>query len=191
MIPAFTTKVVLVFILFKLLQLEQNNMINKILHRKAIVLNSKNNQKHIQQKIANKGYTYIFTSFEIALSKMFKQHVLDQHQFTDQLCFLAIDKIHLVEEWGKSFRPLYVDIQKVKNRISYHVSLPEVSATLTKKTLLTVIDKVKFLPTYRLMRTSLDQPEIMQIHQFMQYPKGSCLDLQFVFLYFASEARDI
>lgn len=47
-------------------------MINQILHGKAIILNGKNNQKYIQQKIANKGYTHVFTSPEIALSKKFK-----------------------------------------------------------------------------------------------------------------------
>ena len=191
MIPAPTSRVILVLMPLKLLQLEQSDIINRILHGKAIVLNGENNQKHTQQKIANKGYTHVFTSPEIALSKMFKQHVLDQHQFTDRLCFLAINKIHLVEEWGKSFRPLYADEQKVRKRISCHVPLLGVSATLTKKTLLTVIDKARFLSTHWLMRTSLNRPEIMQIHRFMQHPKGSCLDLQFVYSRSASEARDI
>ena len=123
MIPAPTSEVVLVLMPLKLLQSEQSNMINKILHGKAIVLNGENNQKHTQQKIANEGYTHVFTSPEIALLKKFKQHVLDQHQFTNRLCLLAIDEIHLVEEWGKSFRPLYADIQKARKRIPCHIPL--------------------------------------------------------------------
>lgn len=191
MILAPKSGVVLVLMPLKLLQLEQSDMINRILYRKAIVLNGKNNQKYTQQKIGNEGYTDVFTSPEIVLSKKFKQHVLDQHQFTNRLCLLAIDKIHLVKEWGQSFRPFYADIQKVRKRIPCHILLLGVSTTLTKKTLLTIIDKAGFLPTSRLMRTSLDQPEIMQINRFMQHPKGSCLDLQFVLPHFASEAWDI
>lgn len=191
MIPAPTSGVVLVLMPLKLLQLEQSNMINRILHGKAIVLNGENNQKHTQQKIANEGYTHVFTSPKIALSKKIKQYVLDQHQFTDRLCLLAIDEIHLVEEWGESFRPLYADIAKVRKRIPCHIPLLGVSATLTKKTLSAVLDKAGFLPTHRLMRTSLDRPEVMQIHRFMQHPKSSCLDLQFLLPRSASEARDI
>lgn len=41
------------------------------------------------------------------------------------------------------------------------------------------------------MQTSLDRPEIMQIHRFMEHSKASCLDLQFVFPKKAKEAQDI
>lgn len=64
--------VVLVLMPLKLLQSEQSDMINRILHGKTIVLNDKNNQKHTQKKIANKGYTYVFISSKIAPSKKFK-----------------------------------------------------------------------------------------------------------------------
>lgn len=43
MILVPTSRVILFLILLKLLQLKQSNMINKILHGKAIVLNGKNN----------------------------------------------------------------------------------------------------------------------------------------------------
>lgn len=54
-----------------------------------------------------------------------------------------------------------------------------------------VINKAGFLPTYKLMQTSLDRPEIMQIHRFMKHTKSSCLDLQFVLPKVAKEAKDI
>ena len=86
-------------------------MINKKLpQRKAMVLNGKNNQKHIQDEIAYIYYTHVFTNPEIALSKKFKKHVFEQFEFTDQLCLLAIDKIYLVDKWRKQFRSLYLEI---------------------------------------------------------------------------------
>ena len=54
-------------------------------------------------EIANRGYTHVFTSLEIALSKKFKQFILDCSSFTKRFCMLAVDEIHLVEEWGKDF----------------------------------------------------------------------------------------
>lgn len=92
--------VVLILMPLKLLQAEQSLMINRIPTSKAFVLNGKNNQKHIQKEAAKGGYTHIFTSPEIALFKQFKKHVLDDTEFTDRLCLLAIDEIHLVDQWA-------------------------------------------------------------------------------------------
>lgn len=186
-----TTGVVLVLMPLKLLQAEQGALINKLPRGKAIVLNGENNQKDMKLEIARGGYNHVFTSPEIALSKKFKKNILDNSQFTDRLCLLAIDEIHLVEEWGKAFRPLYAEIEKVRKRIPCHVPLLGVSATLTKKVRLRVLEKTGFHPDYRLMQTSLDRPEILQIHRFMKHAKSSCFDLQFVLPKVATKASDI
>ena len=55
------------------------------------------------QKIATGGYTYVFTSLEIALSKNYKDDILARSEFTDRLCLLAIDKIYLTEELESRF----------------------------------------------------------------------------------------
>lgn len=72
-----------------------------------------------------------------------------------------------------------------------HVPLLGVLATLTKKTRLVILQKARYLPDYNLMQTSLDHPEIMQIHCFIKHSKGSCLDFQFILPKIAKEARDI
>ena len=158
--------VVLTLMPLKLLQIEQSEMINRIPRGKGIVLNGENNNKRVLEDIARGGYTHIFTSPEIALSKKFKNCILDQPSFTDRLCLLAVDEIHLVEEWGKNFRPMYAEIEKVQKRIPCYVPLLGVSATLTKSVRTRVVEKAGFLPNYHLMQTSLDRLEIMQIHRF-------------------------
>lgn len=111
------TEVVIIFMPLKLLQTKQNSLINQIASWKTIALTGENNQKAVQQSIARQNYTHVFTSPEIALSKKFKANVLDDPRFSSRLSLLAINKIHLVKEWGKSFRPLYAEIEKVWKRI--------------------------------------------------------------------------
>lgn len=101
--------VVLTLMPLKLLQAEQSEMINRIPRGRGIILSGKNNNKRVLEDIARGGYTHVFTSPEIALSKKFKNCILDQTSFTDCLCLLAVDEIHLVEEWGKNFRPMYAE----------------------------------------------------------------------------------
>lgn len=110
--------------------------------------------------IAKGSYTHLFTSPEIALSKKFKANILDHSGFAQRISLLAIDEIHLIEEWGKNFRPLYVEIEKIRTRIPPHVPLLGVSATLIKAKRLQILDKAGSREDYVFMQTSLDRPEI-------------------------------
>ena len=154
------TGVVIILIPLKLLQAEQNSLINQIASGKAIALTGKNNQKAVQQSIARQNYIHVFTSPKIALSKKFKTNVLDDPCFSSRLSLLAIDEIYLVEEWRKNFCPLYAEIEKVKKRIPPQVPLLGVFVTLTKSACLWILSKAGFCNDYKLMQTSLDCPEI-------------------------------
>ncbi len=96
-----------------------------------------------------------------------------------------------MKEWGKSFRPLYAEIEEVRKRIPPHVTLLGVSATLTKSIWLCILSKTGFRDEYHLMQTSLDRLEINQIHRFMTGAKSIYLDLQCIFPQKAIQAKDI
>lgn len=121
----------------KMMQTEQSNMINRdIPGGKAIVLKEDNNQSRVRKEIATGGYTHVFTSPEIALSKGFTNDILDCKEFTDRLRLLAIDEVHLVEEWGSTFRPRYAEISIMRKRIpcqARQVPLLGVSASLSMR----------------------------------------------------------
>lgn len=68
---------ILILMPLKLLQIEQSIMINQIANAKSIVSNGENNLMSMYRKIAKGGYTHVFTSPEIAISKIFKKNVLD------------------------------------------------------------------------------------------------------------------
>lgn len=104
--------IIIILMLLKLFQVEQNTMINRIAQGKAIVLTRENNQKDVQQSIASQNYTHVFTIPKIALSKKLKMNVLDDPRFSNRLLLLAIDKTPLVDKWGKVFWPFYIEIKK-------------------------------------------------------------------------------
>ena len=81
--------VVLTLMPLKLLQVEQSEKINRLPGGKGIVLNEQNNTNSVLAEIANKEYSHVFISPEIALSKKFKQNILDCFSFTKRLCLLA------------------------------------------------------------------------------------------------------
>lgn len=89
-------------------------MINYIPNEKTITLTSENNQKTIYQSIVYRNYTHVFTSLKIVLSKKLKTSIQDNSYFVSYLALLDIYKIHLVEEWDKSFCLLYAKIEKVR-----------------------------------------------------------------------------
>ena len=127
-----STKVVFILIALKLFWAKQNSMINCIFNRKLIVLTRKNNQKAVQQAIITNNYTHIFIKLEITLFIKFKVNVFDNPCFSARFLLLTIDKIYLVEKWGKNFCLLYVEIDKIWKKIFINVSLLGVSAILTK-----------------------------------------------------------
>lgn len=184
--------VMIVLMPLKLLQGEQNAIINQIPNGKAIALTGENNQPSTQRKIASGNYTHLFTGPKIALSKKFKKNLLDNAHFSKRLCLLAIDEIHLVEQWGKSFRPLYAEIEKIhKQMLCHSIPLFSISATLTKQVRSRILEKSGFFSNYKLMQTFLDRPEIMQVHRFIKYAKASCLDLEFILPKQVKKAREI
>lgn len=104
---------------------------------------------------------------------------------------MAINEIHLVEEWGKSFRPLYAKIKKVIKQILPQISLLNVSATLTKSAYIEIFIKAGFCDNYELKQTSFNHLKIQQIHRFIAHPKSNHLDLQFVLSEKAMQASKI
>lgn len=108
------------------------------------------------QRIANRSYTYLFTSFKIVLSKKFKANFFDYIGFAQQIFLLAINKIYLIKKCSKSFQPLYAKIEKIRIRILPYILLLSISAMLIKAKQLQIFDINEFYDNYILMQISLD-----------------------------------
>ena len=88
-------------------------MINRSLGGKRIVLNGESSTNAVFIEVVMEGYTYVFISLEIAISKKFKKYLLDCFFFTNHLYLLAINEIYLLEEWSKSFRQIFAESEKI------------------------------------------------------------------------------
>lgn len=58
-------------------------------------------------------YICLSIILKTAISKKFKKRILDYFSLTDYLYLLAVDKIHLVKDWGKNFCLIYAKIEKI------------------------------------------------------------------------------
>ena len=124
--------VVMTLMFLKLSHIEQNEIINWKPQGNKIVLNKKNNNKQVFDKIVQARYTHIFTSLEIILSQRFKNSGLDQIFFTDYIALVAVTEIYLVDKLGNNFWFMYAKIEKICKKIPCYVFLWGVSAILTK-----------------------------------------------------------
>lgn len=119
----------------------------------------------------------MFTSPEIAITMVFNDDVLRHSSFSDQLCLLAIDEAHLVNEW-KTFRPAYFGLNVLRTRIPPWIPLLGVSATLNDVTVDVIRERCDFAPDTIIIRTPLDRPEIYLQVSSICNPANSMLDLQ-------------
>lgn len=119
------------------------------------------------------------TSPEIVMSTRFNKDVLQSSVFSSRLCLLAIDELHLVHEW-RNFRPEYYNLAILRLRLPEGIPFLGVSATIDTTILATVLDRCGFQANTRIIRTSLDRPEIFLQASSLQYSAQSMLDLQFL-----------
>ncbi len=71
----------------------------------------------------------------------------------DNICLsvlFTIDKIHLVEKLGKSFRSFILEIKKIEKKKHYKTLLLGISVILTKKTGSIIVNNARFCPKYKL-----------------------------------------
>jgi hypothetical protein len=118
----------------------------------------------------------VFTCPEIALSSNFREKVIDQQAFKDQLMCLAIDEVHLSAQWN-GFRPYYGALKVLRARIGMHVPCIGLSATLPKDVLTKAMECCGFYKNVAIQRHSIDRPNVFIDIQQLKYTMASMKDL--------------
>ena len=115
-----STGICLMIMPLSLLEEDQARQINAIDGCSACVLNGTTNSEQLRQKIKHGEYTHVLTSPEIALHKDFLL-ILHHETFLNRLTLVAIDELHIVQQWGESFRRDYSQLALLRARVGPRV----------------------------------------------------------------------
>ncbi len=130
-------------------------------------------------------YTHILLSPELAVSRGFHDVCIDP-QFRQRVALVTIDEAHLISQWGH-WRTQYNQLHVLRSRLGCSVAWFACSATLNAATLDEIIEKASFDTHTKVIRTSVDRPEIsITILRMPARTKASCDSLFFTI----NKARD-
>lgn len=169
----------LLIVPLNLLEEDQASHINEIDGCAACILNATTNTAALRNKIKDGEYTHVLTSPEIVLHKKFLP-VLHNEQFRHRLALVGIDELHVAEQWGKSFRPGYSQLNILRARLGPSVPWFGTSATLDPAMLQAVKASAGFEDDVKIIITNIDRPDIFYNLQRIERPMASYEDLYFL-----------
>lgn len=85
---------------------------------------------------ANGAYEFLYVSPERLKTRMFKDRLEKMN-----VGLIAVDEAHCISEWGYDFRPSYLDIQELREKLP-KVPVIALTATATPKVAQDIIDKL-------------------------------------------------
>jgi superfamily II DNA helicase RecQ len=92
--------------------------------------------------------------------------ILRSPEFQDKLGLVAIDELHVVAEWGQSFRTDYANLNILRSILSRRIPWFGCTATLDRENQAYILHQVGFSTARtRFIRTSIDRPEITIVMQ--------------------------
>ena len=159
---------------------EQANYIESIGGR-ACFLNRETLSSELLDRIQAGTFTHVLLSPELAISDKFRPTALHP-SFRDRLALVIVDEAHLVAQWGKDFRTDYARLHQLRSLFGRDIPWFACSATLDIKTLHAVIDGLGFQKDVKVLRTSINRPELLI--QTAWIPKGAhekAITLRFLF----------
>ncbi|KAI9780356.1 MAG: hypothetical protein M1839_006779 [Geoglossum umbratile] len=111
------------------LESDQAQSIDKLPCYRSYVLNGETNSPALRQRIRNGEFNHVLTSPEIALGKKLLP-VLQDSKFQDRLVLVAIDELHVVDQWGTVWQEEYSQLRELRSRVRRGIPWFGTSATL-------------------------------------------------------------
>jgi len=112
---------------------------------------------HTLRRIRAGIFTHVLVSPEIACSLRFYENVLSDARFRRQTKAIVIDEVHLVIDWGQSFRKSYRLLKHFRNRLGCKPWFG-CTATLDPSSFNQLCKYTGFKRTVHITRTSVDRP---------------------------------
>ena len=174
--------IVLIILPLNALGAEQLVDIEKLPLANPVWLHADNNDESMLRRIAAGLYTHILVSPEIACSLKFCDQVVSQTLFRKRLRAVVVDEVHLVVDWGRSFRKAYSLLKHFRNRIGQKPWFG-CTATFDPGCFDELCRYIGFKKSVRVIRTGIDRPEIAYIRKVIRKNQK----MQFRYLYFVIE----
>ncbi|OCK88050.1 P-loop containing nucleoside triphosphate hydrolase protein, partial [Cenococcum geophilum 1.58] len=111
-------------------------------------------------------YTHILISPELLVGKRFHK-TLTNPTFRAHVGLVVIDEVHLVANWGGSFRNSYTQLWKVRSLLGRKPWFA-CTATLDDTTFKIVQELAGFRNNINIVRTSIDRPDLSIIREYIK-----------------------
>ena len=154
---------------------EQYHKMERLPGCKPCLLTAKTITKMVMRKIRNSEYTHILLSPELANSPEFSNVATDPI-FKSRVGLVVVDELHVVKQWGREFRKQYGRLSSLRRKLGTGIPWFGTTATLPDATLEAVKKSVAFKEDVRVIRTSVDRPEISLIIQPIEKNKAKTFE---------------
>ena len=190
-----SVKTTSIIMFFKMLKNQQHKKLCDFANCILFVLNENiNNDENLKQIFEN-DFTHsklskhkknitnwnksVFIRSKIAILKTFNEKMLRHVNFTDRLCLLAFDEIHLVSKW-RNFKLKYCNLNVFRTRLFDDISFLKASAIFVVKILKMMQNKCDLHYKTMILQTLLNRSKIYLRISQLQHLMKSMFDFQFL-----------
>jgi superfamily II DNA helicase RecQ len=101
--------------------------------------------------------------------------------FTDKLINIVLDEVHIIKEWGGTFRTNYLKIGPIRYRFPQMIPFHLGSATVGKQLESELVKNLHLcVDSLAVMCRNTDRPNIFLVVERMRHPTNSYEDLTFI-----------
>ncbi|WP_426062081.1 RecQ family ATP-dependent DNA helicase [Hymenobacter sp. B1770] len=105
--------------------------------------------------VYGRNVKFLYVSPERLLTELFQVRVAKMN-----VGLLAIDEAHCLSQWGYDFRPPYLRIAELREKLPVGVPVIALTATATAQVQADIVEKLKFRAGYGVFRQSFARPKL-------------------------------
>ncbi|MBF9140913.1 RecQ family ATP-dependent DNA helicase [Hymenobacter properus] len=105
--------------------------------------------------VYGRNVKFLYVSPERLLTELFQVRVAKMH-----VGLLAVDEAHCLSQWGYDFRPPYLRIAELREKLPPGTPVIALTATATAQVQADIVEKLRFRPGFGVFRQSFARPRL-------------------------------